>query len=295
MEILPNWHPILVHFTIAFVVTCAISQIFRTSNEDKQRTLESFQNVLTPLAFLAILATVATGLYAYYTVQHDSPSHAAMTDHRNWAFITTLTFVVSCGLWKWSKHRARAITTVLFALSLLLISVTGFKGGELVFQYGVGVRSMPEVSGDGHDHDHDHSAGQDELSPPTEDSPGFAQHAELPAKQVVAEFSQALQASQVARVSELLDPNVLIVEGGGIERSLQQYAAHHMKADMKYLSGKKVSVLERQAWEVGDAAYVVTRSTLQGSAEADAVVMSETMVLRRIDGLWKIAHIHWSN
>jgi hypothetical protein len=38
-----------------------------------------------------------------------------------------------------------------------LVAVTGFKGGEVVYRYGLGVMSLPEVSeasknGDGHEH-----------------------------------------------------------------------------------------------------------------------------------------------
>lgn len=44
--------------------------------------------------------------------------------------------------------------TTLLLTPVILLGITGWKGGHLVYQYGIGVASLPQVSGDGHDHDH---------------------------------------------------------------------------------------------------------------------------------------------
>ena len=107
------------------------------------------------LGVVAALVAIAAGLQAYYTVAHDGPSHAAMTDHRNWAFGTVLAFL-TMGAWRYISRAAAP--SVLFALIILLpvaaIGVTGWKGANLVYGYGLGVASLPEMSSDGHDHDH---------------------------------------------------------------------------------------------------------------------------------------------
>ncbi len=46
------------------------------------------------LGTVAVIIAVAAGLQAYYSVGHDGPSHVAMTDHRNWAFVTCGAFLV---------------------------------------------------------------------------------------------------------------------------------------------------------------------------------------------------------
>jgi hypothetical protein len=104
--------------------------------------------------------TVAMGVVAYNSVAHDTPSHEAMTEHRNWALVTTLLFLT---LAVWSALRARAgqgINTVIL-LGLLvggsLLFSTAWHGGEIVYRYGLGVMSLPKTDDHGHtgsEHDH---------------------------------------------------------------------------------------------------------------------------------------------
>ncbi|MCF6301365.1 MAG: hypothetical protein L3J52_09655 [Proteobacteria bacterium] len=54
----------------------------------------------------------------------------------------------------------------LFVIAFLLLGITAFKGGELVYRYGLGVMSLPEVEGEGHAHggsngDGDHGKTKD--------------------------------------------------------------------------------------------------------------------------------------
>ena len=94
IEIIPNLHPIFVHFTVALLIISTalfvIAKILKGRFENKALLNAAYVNLW--IGSLLTIATVAMGLYAYYTVQHDSPSHAAMTDHRNWAFITSAVF-----------------------------------------------------------------------------------------------------------------------------------------------------------------------------------------------------------
>ncbi len=110
------------------------------------------------------LGTVAAGFYAYNTVAHDGPSHAAMTDHRNWALVTASLFVL-LAVWSLAKHRTADKASSLFIACILiatgLLAVTGFKGGEAVYRHGLGVMRMPEVSGDGGHGSHSHGEGEE--------------------------------------------------------------------------------------------------------------------------------------
>ncbi|MCW9027553.1 MAG: hypothetical protein OQJ80_01360 [Kangiella sp.] len=84
IEIIPNWHPIFVHFTVALLVICGIFQlVLWVFPSNATSTATSAQSWLVILGSIAVLATVGTGLQAYYSVAHDTPSHLAMTDHRN--------------------------------------------------------------------------------------------------------------------------------------------------------------------------------------------------------------------
>ena len=114
---------------------------------------------------------------------------------------------------------------------------------------------------------------------------------------VVDEFSAALQAADLARVEALLNPDVLVLESGGAERSRAEYFLEHAGADAAFLKGATVKLLRRVARADADLAWVGSESEIHASRDGKALLLlsSETMVLRRADGAWRIVHIHWSS
>ena len=56
------------------------------------------------------------------------------------------------------------------------------------------------------------------------------------ALEFATQFSEALDKGDEQTVKSLLATDVLIYEGGGVESSLEEYASHHLSADMKFLS-----------------------------------------------------------
>ena len=158
IEIIPNWHPIFVHFTVALLslsVLLFVLTRFVGGDLKEQWTLVARWCLWFGVGFTVF--TGASGIYAYNTVDHDTASHLAMTEHRNWALVTIVAFFLLAG---WSaiivKNR-KTFGTAFVALSIvagLLLSSTAWHGGEVVYRYGLGVMSLPKVSGDGHAHDH---------------------------------------------------------------------------------------------------------------------------------------------
>jgi uncharacterized membrane protein/ketosteroid isomerase-like protein len=153
----PNFHPILVHFAYALTTAGALS-LFAVSIFPPggwRDTLKTAGDWMLALGAVAIVATIAAGFQAYYSVGHDTPSHAAMTTHRNWAVPTGAALLVLAG-WRYFERGRRP--TLLFSAPLLaaagLLTVTAWWGGELVYNCGLGVKSLPQVSGEGHDHEH---------------------------------------------------------------------------------------------------------------------------------------------
>lgn len=116
-------------------------------------------------------------------------------------------------------------------------------------------------------------------------------------QEVVAAFHVALSGGDRARVTELLAPGVIIFESGGAELSREEYVSHHLGADMEFAKATKVEVVDRQAGETGDAAWVLTRSRTSGTFKDRQVDLrgTETMLLRKTPDGWKIVHIHWSS
>lgn len=125
-------------------------------------------------------------------------------------------------------------------------------------------------------------------------SPFFVNTDTAPAKAVSA-FHQALESGDKAKARSLLADDVLIFEGG-VERSADQYANHHMLADMKYLAVVETTTLEHQVDISGNMALSISRSKTTGNYKDKNVDYEglETIVLSQSDGKWKITHIHWS-
>jgi len=173
IEIIPNWHPVFVHFTVALLsVSLGLFVVSRLVNCD-QAVLVAKWNLWIGSAITLI--TVAAGLYAYNTVAHDTPSHEAMTEHRNLALFT-VALLIPVLVWSVISHRkGRALGLAfvgLFVLQGALLASTAWHGGELVYRYGLGVMSLPKVDshdhaghshgGDEHDdHDHEHVDGDE--------------------------------------------------------------------------------------------------------------------------------------
>jgi len=170
IQIIPNWHPILVHFTVAlFSISILLFLVSLLLGEGKLRTQllnAAYWNLWLGTAFT--IGTLIAGWLAYNSVAHDTPSHVQMTTHKNWAFATAGGFAL---LFLWSLfERKKARPGVLFVLLGLVamggLAGTAWHGGEAVYRFGLGVMSLPKTTGKGHDHKHadgtQHSHGTSE-------------------------------------------------------------------------------------------------------------------------------------
>jgi len=158
-EVLPNWHPLFVHFVVALLSMSTLFfvslKILATHKLHGHLKVMAYWNLWLGTGFAVI--TVIAGWFAYNSVAHDTPSHAAMTDHRNWALVTlsvyTLITFWSFKSYKKVKDTSMTFTIVIILASALLVS-TGWRGSEAVYRYGLGVMSLPKSEGDGHAHEH---------------------------------------------------------------------------------------------------------------------------------------------
>lgn len=162
IEIIPNWHPIFVHFTVALFSTSVILYLIGYSAQ-RCDSLSADITIAARwclwLASLAVIPTIIAGFYAYNTVNHDGISHAAMTVHRNWALPTAASIIVVSlwSIWRFNRRKSPSLVfiIVLIVVQGLLLS-TAWHGGELVYRYGLGVMSLPQHEGEGHEH-HEHA------------------------------------------------------------------------------------------------------------------------------------------
>ena len=189
--------------------------------------------------------------------------------------------------------------TVIAGLTLLAASAVYPNGGE----------SSKE------EHSHDHAAreaGQDHAAQEAEHDHGHKSSAveaisksclttnDQDCKAIAAiadQLYEAIRSGDSDSVRTLLAPNVLIFESGNAETSLEEYAGHHMPADMAFLATMDMTLIARQVTAGRDMAVISSRSRLTGfykDTEQD-IISTETLVLQRTNGQWQVVHVHWSS
>lgn len=160
IQIIPNWHPVFVHFPIAFATAAmflfAASKLFQ-EQVLVEKLVNSGRWMLWAAAALGLVAAVF-GWFAFNSVDHDEAGHAAMTLHRNWALLALAALTVLAVL----DIRSRRVTAPgygflgLLVVAWLLVVSAAWHGGEVVFRHGLGVMSIPAPENHGHQHEHGH-------------------------------------------------------------------------------------------------------------------------------------------
>lgn len=140
-EIIPNWHPAVVHFPIALAVTATLLLLLGRLRPGNQTFLASGRLLVLCAALSAVLAA-ALGWYAFQTVEHDGAGHLVMLRHRNWALAGTAG-LIALAVWDSLRQHAgqpphATLLPIMLALSASL-GVTGWLGGEMVYRHGIGV------------------------------------------------------------------------------------------------------------------------------------------------------------
>lgn len=125
-------------------------------------------------------------------------------------------------------------------------------------------------------------------------APGYAQ-VQGPAETVDA-FHFALKAGNKQQALELLTPDVQIYEQGRQQRTRTDYARKQLQEDISFASVTQRSVSRRTSKLLGNAAWVMSVNRNRGKVNGRPVdfTTNETMVLNKINGKWRIVHIHWS-
>ena len=373
IELIPNWHPVWVHFAIALLVTGAIGHTIALTRKPLDGATLQALIVGRWTLWIGVLAAglaLLTGTWAAGSVTHDDVSHANMMVHRNWAFAGTALFLVAA-VFEWLRRvkvQASVVTVALSLAGTAAIGVTAYEGGQNVYEYGLGVQRLPEISNHDHSapghahggsaesdvgeaaehddssdhhsgesaehqhaeasapaaidtggHEHTDSSGHDsdahdhDAQPAADEAQGHDHeghdHGDAAASsglsvdsgslaEVAAGLSAALVAGDPTIVAQLVDADVLIFESGNVESSRAEYEGHHMPADMAFLAAVDRELISRQVIELADdGAVVSSRSRLFGHYKDRDVdlVSTETLVLKKENGQWRIVHIHWSS
>jgi ketosteroid isomerase-like protein len=110
-------------------------------------------------------------------------------------------------------------------------------------------------------------------------------------------FHAALSRGDTRAALDQLTDDVLVFEAGGVERNKAEYSAHHLAADAEFSKAVTATFTRRSGGSDGRFVWIASEGRTTGTFRGKVVDRStaETMLLRRIGGNWKIAHIHWSS
>ena len=141
------WHPIVVHFPLALVSVAAVcfvaARLWRSDAFAANLAVVGTWNLC--LGALAAVVALATGLAAVLDLDVGAEVHQAISLHTKWAMFTTLLLVL-LAVWRGAgtaqSSRPSWIFLIVMMAAATALIVTGYRGGENVYRYGVGVKKI---------------------------------------------------------------------------------------------------------------------------------------------------------
>ena len=137
-------HPIVVHFPIALLCASVAFDLLARSWPTGGLRETSLYTLLAGVMSAAL--AVATGGMEEDLAERAGAPEAVLELHESLGTVTLVVFVVLLGLrlamqWDWLKE-IRSLTLGLGVIGLVILALTGYWGGELVYTYGVGVKAV---------------------------------------------------------------------------------------------------------------------------------------------------------
>jgi uncharacterized membrane protein len=142
-------HPMLVHFPIVFFLSAAVFDIVATLSGRSVTGRSTAGTVSVVLVILAAVSAIATFVFGDMALGHAEAAgfHSDIAEiHEGLGMATMAAFVLwalirAFAWWRDidSRGAARAVTPTVEVLGALLVTVTAYYGGELVYGLGVNV------------------------------------------------------------------------------------------------------------------------------------------------------------
>lgn len=132
-------HPVVVHFPIALLITAILFEALEPVL--KRDFLREASTWLLGLGFLGGLVAAATGVLAEEAAEDGGVPKSAIETHESLAFAALAVFALLIVI-RWLQRTRRIPITVFLGIGLVgvvLIGLTGYFGGDLVYRYGAGV------------------------------------------------------------------------------------------------------------------------------------------------------------
>jgi len=152
MALMPGWHPIIVHFPLALIVTGTVSLSLARLVPGARiaATLATLGTWNLCLGAVAVFFALGTGLAATIGLQIGAAAHQALTAHVKSAVVTAI-LVLLVAVWRGAgtadDSRPTGGFLVMLWLATAALTVTGYRGGQNVYRYGIGVATAADAGG----------------------------------------------------------------------------------------------------------------------------------------------------
>jgi uncharacterized membrane protein len=146
MGLVPGWHPYVVHFPLALIVTAAIclTAAFLAPSNRHAPALATVGTWNLVIGAVAAFVALGTGLGAAMDLHVGAAAHQAVSAHVKSAIVTAV-LVLLAALWRSvgvpAQSRPSAVFVVILWAATASLLVTGYRGGQNVYEHGIGVRS----------------------------------------------------------------------------------------------------------------------------------------------------------
>jgi len=283
-----NWHTILMHFAIAFLLVSSILFFFMLRYKKNKQPIE----VISKYIFLVgtLFALLATG--AWFSIPVVMPVNgvdsASILSYERLGSITVVVAVLFSILIWISTHVRPSHVLGSWIVSILGV-VVGIQGTQLSY---ANVADLQPVAV-GH-------AGEPLFAPGVDEKdntiPTVAAGTDS-ALEFVRVFQSAMHTEKFEFVSGAFDNEAIIFENGIKEPSLNAYLLTHLKPEMAVLAAAKRQVIYQNSSENNAKALVTTTSILTFSVKGKQHDFNsvETLGLIKKEGHWMIEHAHWSS
>ena len=137
-------HPIVVHFPISLLSMSVAFDALASRWPTGGLREASLYSLLAGVMSAAL--AVATGGMEEDLAKRAGVPESVLELHDSLGTVTLVVFVVLLGLrlamqWGWLKE-IRSLTLGLGVIGIVILALTGYWGGELVYTYGIGVKSV---------------------------------------------------------------------------------------------------------------------------------------------------------
>ncbi len=139
-----NIHPIVVHFPIVLVILAMFFQILEVIKK-LPKGMANAPIWIMYLATIASIAGAASGYWASEIIGHDHPRHELVHEHRNLMLWFTGIITSGSAIHLFVKKIQTPIFRLILLVSSALIMIIGAeKGGNLVYEHGIGVKILQQ-------------------------------------------------------------------------------------------------------------------------------------------------------